>query len=227
MGSYVVSGRGVVKDYVMGDVKVRALCGVDFYVEYGEFVSIMGPSGSGKSTLMHIIGCLDVPTSGSVLIDNIDVSLCSETELAAIRNKMVGFVFQQFFLLPRLNLIENVEVPLLYAGVNAQERRKKAVEMLELVGLGDRLNHKPGELSGGQRQRAAIARALINDPEIILADEPTGALDSVTGRNILELFLSINKKGKTVIVVTHDDEVASFADRIIRLKDGRIAEDVV
>ncbi|MEM5948854.1 ABC transporter ATP-binding protein [Spirochaetia bacterium 38H-sp] len=224
MSSCVVSGRGVVKDYPMGGISVRALDGVDFDIHAGEFVSIMGPSGSGKSTLMHIIGCLDVPTSGLIEIDGIDVSGYSETELAKIRNKKIGFVFQQFFLLPRLNLIENVEVPLLYAGIDYQKRRQKAVEMLNAVGLGDRLYHKPGELSGGQRQRAAIARALVNDPEIILADEPTGALDSVTGEKILELFKGINKKGKTIIVVTHDNEVASYADRTIRLRDGKIVE---
>lgn len=216
------------KVYQMGDTEVRALNGANFTINKGEMVAIMGPSGSGKSTLMSIIGCLDVPSSGSYSLDGETVETMSEAELAEIRGRKIGFVFQQFNLLPRTSALENVMLPLTYAGFSGKERLDRATKALTRVGLGDRTHHAPNELSGGQQQRVAIARALVNEPAIILADEPTGALDSKTGVEIMELFQSLHKdNGQTVILVTHDPHVARHTDRIIKLSDGRIVSDEI
>ena len=221
----VLSLKDVWKIYKLGEVNVEAARGVNMSIKKGEFVAIMGPSGSGKSTIMHLIGCLDKPTKGSIYLSNEDVSNFSEDKLAKIRGKNIGFVFQTFNLIQSLNALENVSLPLMFQGVNTYEREKKAKELLELVGLGKRLENKPSQMSGGERQRVAIARALVNDPEIILADEPTGNWDSKTGHDILEIFKNLHKtKKKTIILVTHDDNVAKNAQRIIRFMDGRIAE---
>ena len=209
----------------MGQMTVRALKGINLLVKRNEYVAIMGPSGSGKSTLMNIVGCLDTPTTGQYELNGSDVALMEDDELAEIRNKEVGFVFQTFNLLPRSTSLQNVELPLVYAGVMAEERRRRAEEALESVGLGDRICHKPNELSGGQRQRVAIARALVNNPSILLADEPTGNLDSGTGREILAIFESLYNRGNTIIVVTHEEEVANHARRVVRLRDGFIESD--
>lgn len=214
------------KVYQMGDNEVRALDGVDFTIEKGEMVAIMGPSGSGKSTLMSIIGCLDVPTSGRYAIDGVAVENMDETRLADVRGRKIGFVFQQFNLLARTSALENVKLPLTYAGVSGKERDDRAMKALERVGLGKRTHHAPNELSGGQQQRVAIARAIVNEPAILLADEPTGALDSKTGVEIMDLFQSLHREnGQTVILVTHDAHVARHTDRIIRLSDGKIVSD--
>ncbi len=220
----IISTHNLIKDYDLGKVKVRALNGVDLSVNAGEFVSIMGPSGSGKSTLMHIIGCLDRPSEGDYFLDGIRVSEMGRSELAAIRNRKIGFVFQSFNLLPHLNILKNVELPLMYAGMSPRKRTEKAKTILDSVGLSDRLRHKPTELSGGQRQRVAIARAIVNDPAILLADEPTGNLDSQAGGDILEIFGKLHQSGNTVIIVTHDLAVAKRSDRIIRIMDGRMAD---
>jgi putative ABC transport system ATP-binding protein len=212
------------RHYAMGDSVVKALDRVSFSVASGESVAVMGPSGSGKTTCMNLIGCLDRPSSGKVLVGGEDTARMSQAELAVLRNRTVGFVFQQFNLLPRLTIAENVEVPMVYAGVRPRERRKRAREALERVGLGDRIRHRPTELSGGQRQRAAIARAIVNEPAILLADEPTGALDTATGASILELFSEINRAGTTIIVVTHDRAIGDSFPRAIRLRDGRLEE---
>ena len=224
-GEPVVRAEGVRKIYRMGTIEVAALQGINLSIGQGEFVSIMGPSGCGKSTMMHILGCLDRPTSGRVMLDNVNVDQLDDNRLAEIRNKKVGFVFQTFNLLPKLSAIENVELPLIYAGVRFEERRKKALELLETVGLKDRAGHKPSELSGGQSQRVAVARALINNPSIILADEPTGNLDSKSGEEIIRLFAELNARGNTIIMVTHDQEIANHSRRIVRLKDGLVVAD--
>ena len=214
----------VSRRYEMGEVVVTALDGLSFGIAKGESLAIMGPSGSGKSTCMNLIGCLDRPSSGRVRIDGFDTADLDDRELAALRNRTIGFVFQQFHLLPRLDIARNVELPLIYARLPSRERKRRCLEVLERVGLGDRLRHLPSELSGGQRQRAAIARALVNRPAILLADEPTGALDSATGASILELFKEINAAGTTLIVVTHDPGIGAAFPRLIRLRDGRLAD---
>ncbi|MCS7174621.1 MAG: ABC transporter ATP-binding protein [Pseudothermotoga sp.] len=219
--------ENVRKIYRMGDNEVRALDGVSLTVEEGEFLIVMGPSGSGKSTLLHVMGCLDKPDDGEIYIDSTPVSKLNDNQLARIRNKMIGFVFQQFNLLPRLTALENVELPMIYAGVPRQLRRNRAKELLELVGLGDRMHHKPTQLSGGQMQRVAIARALANKPAVLLADEPTGNLDSKSGEEILKIFSDLNSEGQTIIVVTHDPDVAKRGDRIVRMRDGKIVSEEV
>jgi putative ABC transport system ATP-binding protein len=221
----VVRVEEITKDYTIGANVVHALRGVSMTVDRGEFVSIMGPSGSGKSTLMNLVGSLDTPSSGKVFLEGRDTSELDEEELAAIRNRFVGFVFQLFNLLPRISILENVMTPLLYGGVPARERRERALAALESVGLADRVDHRPTELSGGQRQRAAIARALVTRPSLVLADEPTGAVDTATGDSILQLFTQINHAGTTVVVVTHDAHVSSYSRRVVRLLDGRIEGD--
>lgn len=222
MSDHVIALRNVSRYYVMGEFIVKALDGVSITIKKGEFTSIMGPSGSGKSTMMNLIGCLDTPTDGQILIDGEDTSGMNEAELAFIRNQKVGFVFQQFNLLGKLTALENVVTPLLYAGYRPRERRRMAINALESVGLADRMYHRPNELSGGQKQRVAIARALVNNPSILLADEPTGALDTRTGNQIMELFDEINSEGRTVILVTHDRELGLKAKRQIYLRDGKI-----
>ncbi len=217
--------RDLVKVYDMGAVQVRALDGVSLGVEKGEYVAIMGPSGSGKSTLMNLIGCLDTPSSGVYRLGDQEVSRLNDDELARIRNREIGFVFQTFNLLARTTALENVEVPLIYAGVPRRERRRRAEEVLAMVGLADRMTHVPAELSGGQRQRVAIARALVNHPSILLADEPTGNLDSRTGEEIMGLFGELNARGNTIILVTHEEAIAAHARRVVRLRDGKILED--
>ena len=222
MTELVIDAQELEKVYQMGTVEVRALNGVSFQVQRGEVVAIMGPSGSGKSTLMNILGCLDRPTGGEYVLDGVKVSQMRDDELARTRNQKVGFVFQSFNLLPRSTALTNVELPLRYAGING-ERKQRARQALELVGLGDRVDHKPTELSGGQQQRVAIARALVNDPAIIMADEPTGALDTKTGAEIMQLLLDLNaQRGTTIILVTHDPKIAEQAQRTIRLRDGEI-----
>ena len=219
--------KKIKKIYQMGKVKVEALRGVSFYIDKGEFVAIIGPSGSGKSTLMHIIGCLDHPTEGSFIMEGEDIGKVNDNKLAEIRNKRIGFVFQQYNLLSRTTILHNVEVPLIYAGVKAKVRKKLASQVLEDLGLGDRLNHRPNEISGGETQRVAIARALVNDPLIILADEPTGNLDTKTGEEIMKIFYKLHQQGHTLIMVTHEAEVARHARRIIHLRDGLIEKDEV
>lgn len=213
------------KIYKTGKLEVPVLHEINLEIEDGEFIAIMGPSGSGKSTLMNIIGFLDSPSSGDYELNGEKITTFHENQLAGLRNKHIGFVFQQFFLLPRLNAQKNVEAPLVYADLKKKERVKRAEEMLAKVGLSDRMRHLPNELSGGQKQRVCIARALVNNPEIILADEPTGALDTKTGSQIMDLFTELNREGKTVIIVTHEEEIAAYADRIIFLRDGVITED--
>lgn len=213
------------KIYEIGAVQVPALKGINVHVDKNEYVAIMGPSGSGKSTLMNIVGCLDTPSSGQYMLNNHNVSDMSDDELAEIRNREIGFVFQTFNLLPRANALHNVELPMIYNGTPSGKRRKQAEEALERVGLADRMHHKPNELSGGQRQRVAIARALVNNPSIILADEPTGNLDSRTGEEIMEIFEDLHDSGNTIILVTHEEYIAEHSDRIIRLRDGLVERD--
>lgn len=220
----MITMQNITKSYEMGTQTVHALRGVDLHIEAGEFVAIMGPSGSGKSTLMNILGCLDTPSNGTYTLDGIDVSQMSDNQQARIRNKRIGFVFQQFNLLPRMTALKQVSLPLMYAGVGRGERLARAQQTLTRVGLADRVDHKPDELSGGQQQRVAIARALAVDPNIILADEPTGALDTQTGEDIMNLFTALNSQGITVIVITHDPEIAKTARRTVWIRDGLIVE---
>ncbi len=225
--SKVIEIKNLVKHYQVGTETIRALRSVSVSINKNEYVAIMGPSGSGKSTLMNILGCLDTPTDGDYILNGTNASLLNDDELAEIRNKEIGFVFQTFNLLPRYSALENVSLPLIYAGVNKEDRLKKAETVLTSVGLDDRMTHKPNELSGGQRQRVAVARAMVNSPSIILADEPTGNLDSKTSLDILSLFQDIHGLGNTIILVTHEEEVARHAHRIIRLKDGMIESDEI
>ncbi|ELR69100.1 ATP-binding protein of ABC transporter [Fulvivirga imtechensis AK7] len=223
----IIETHEISKIYKMGTQTVEALKSISIEINKGEYVAFMGPSGSGKSTLMNIIGCLDTPTSGTYILNNHNVSDLTENELAEIRNKEIGFVFQTFNLLPRATSLENVALPLIYAGYGKYDREDMAMEALNNVGLADRAGHKPNELSGGQRQRVAIARALVNNPSIILADEPTGNLDSKTSYDIMDLFQQLHDKGNTIIMVTHEDDIAHYAHRIIRLRDGLVETDVV
>ncbi|MDI6703492.1 MAG: ABC transporter ATP-binding protein [bacterium] len=218
----IIQIDGISKFYPMGEGKVKALEDVCLEIERGEFISIMGPSGSGKSTLMAIIGCLMRPTSGRYILDGLDVNRLSHDELARIRNKKVGFIFQSFNLLPRMDALENVGLPLIYAGVTTKRRREVSAQILTTLGLADRMNHHPNKLSGGEQQRVAIARALVNNPDIILADEPTGNLDSKTGQEIMSIFHKMHRQGKTIILVTHDETKTGLADRIVHLSDGRV-----
>lgn len=221
----VIEVEGLSKIYENGSLKVLALRDVSFSVEKGEMLSVMGPSGSGKSTLMNILGCLDRPTAGKYILDSVNVGELSDNELAAIRNKKIGFVFQSFNLLARTTAVKNVELPMMYAGVPIRERRKRAEEALEKVGLGDRMAHRPNELSGGQKQRVAIARALVNNPAVILADEPTGNLDTESGLEILDIFKRLNAEGVTIIIVTHEEEIAECCRRVIKFRDGLLVDD--
>lgn len=223
--SALIEFRDVCKYYAMGDETVAAADHISMKIQKGEFVAIVGQSGSGKSTCMNIIGCLDVPTSGTYLLDGRDVGEMNRNELAEIRNEMLGFIFQQYNLLPKLNLIENVEVPLMYAGVPRSERKERAKEALCAVGLSEKIKNKPNQLSGGQQQRVSIARALVGKPAVILADEPTGALDSRTGREVIELLKKLHRDGNTVVLITHDNSIAQQAERIIRLEDGHVVYD--
>jgi putative ABC transport system ATP-binding protein len=222
--AHLIEMRELTRVYQLGPQEIFALRGIDMVIADGEYVAIMGPSGSGKSTLMNIIGCLDRPTAGHYLLDGIPVESMDDDELAAIRNKKIGFVFQTFNLLARTTALQNVELPLIYAKIPKYERREMAEQALTAVGLGDRMSHQPNELSGGQRQRVAIARALVNKPSLLLADEPTGNLDSETGREILDLFRDLHSRGNSIILVTHEDDVAKEAKRVIHLKDGRIRD---
>jgi len=221
----LIEARGLWKSYSMQAEEVHALRGVDLDVESGEYAAIMGPSGSGKSTLMNLLGCLDTPSKGSYRLNGREVSSMDDDELAHVRNQEIGFVFQTFHLLPHASALRNVELPLVYRGVRAEERGQLARKALESVDLGDRLEHRPNELSGGQKQRVAIARALVNQPSIVLADEPTGNLDSATGEEILAIFDDLNRRGNTLLVVTHEEDVAAHAKRVIRLRDGRVEKD--
>jgi putative ABC transport system ATP-binding protein len=225
MAHSVIQAIDVKKEYVMGTQTVHALRGVSFDIMKNEYVAIMGPSGSGKSTMMNVIGCLDTPSSGSYILNGTNVNTLTDNELAAIRNKEIGFVFQTFNLLPRSTALANVELPLIYAGMKHSDRRKRAIEVLDRVGLADRMDHKPNELSGGQRQRVAVARALVNNPSILLADEPTGNLDSKTGVEIMQLFEELHAQGNTIVLVTHEEDIAMHAHRIIRLRDGLLESD--
>jgi putative ABC transport system ATP-binding protein len=225
MSGKIIEITDLKRHYQMGQTVVKALNGVTFNVDKNEYIAIMGPSGSGKSTLMNMIGCLDTPTSGEYVLNGHRVSELDDAELAQVRNREIGFVFQTFNLLPRTDCLNNVELPLIYAGMRSSERKKRAIATLEKVGLGDRLDHKPNELSGGQRQRVAIARALVNNPSILLADEPTGNLDSKTGEEIMLLFEELHRAGNTIILVTHENDIARHARRIVRLRDGLIESD--
>ncbi|WP_179338088.1 ABC transporter ATP-binding protein [Winogradskyella ludwigii] len=225
MSGNVIEIRNIIRDFKLGQEIVHVLKGIDLDIKRGEYVAIMGPSGSGKSTLMNLLGCLDTPTAGSYNLNGNDVSQMSDDDLAEIRNKEIGFVFQTFNLLPRTTALDNVALPMIYAGANKKDRNMRATEVLTDVGLADRMDHKPNQLSGGQRQRVAVGRALVNKPSIILADEPTGNLDSKTGTEIMALFDEIHKSGNTVIMVTHEEDIAAHAKRVIRLRDGVIESD--
>ena len=227
MNDIIIKTQGLKKHYVLGAETVRAVRGVDLEIQKGEFVAIMGPSGSGKSTFMNLLGCLDTPTEGEYWLSGTRVKELSDDELARVRNREIGFVFQTFNLLPRATSLHNVELPLIYAGVRGRERRELAKEKLELVGLGHRMSHKPPELSGGQRQRVAIARALVNNPALLLADEPTGNLDSVTGEEIMAVLSELNKEGQTIVLVTHEKNIAAFAKRQVHLLDGLVEKDFI
>jgi putative ABC transport system ATP-binding protein len=220
----LVELRNVSKIYRLGEEEIRALDDVSFDIDEGEFISIIGPSGSGKSTLMHILGCLDSPTKGTICLDGVMIQNASSRELAAIRNRKIGFVFQFFNLLPKLNVVQNVELPMIYSGISGKDRRERAMTALEAVGLANRARHRPSQLSGGQQQRAAIARALVNSPRIIFADEPTGNLDSHTGEAILSLFRNLSQQKRTIVLVTHDPEIAAVTPRRIEIRDGKIAD---
>lgn len=223
----IIAIKDLKKTYVMGDTEVNALQSISLDIRKNEYVALMGPSGSGKSTLMNLLGCLDSPTSGEYELNNTNVSTMTDGELAEVRNKEIGFVFQTFNLLPRLSALENVALPLVYAGIGKSKRLERAEEVLRSVGLGDRMDHKPNELSGGQRQRVAIARALVNHPSIILADEPTGNLDSKTSVEIMNILGELHKQGNTIILVTHEPDIAEYAHRVVRMRDGLIESDVV
>ena len=223
----IISMKDLGKTYRNGKIAVEALKKVNFDIHKEEFVSIMGPSGSGKSTLMNIIGCLDKPTTGNYMLDGSDIASLNEVELAQIRNLKIGFVFQSFNLLPRINALQNVELPMVYAEISSKERKKRALNALERVGLSDRVHHKPNEMSGGQKQRVAIARALVNNPAIILADEPTGNLDSTSGEEVMAVFQDLNKEGVTIILVTHEPDIASHTMRVIKFRDGLLISDKI
>lgn len=225
MAQALIDIKDIKRDFQLGNETINVLKGIDLQINKGEYVALMGPSGSGKSTLMNILGCLDTPTSGTYILNNKDVSQMHDDDLAEIRNKEIGFVFQTFNLLPRTTALDNVALPMIYAGYSKSERNERAKEVLTQVGLSDRMDHQPNQLSGGQRQRVAVARALVNNPSIILADEPTGNLDSKTSIEIMNLFNDIHKNGNTVILVTHEEDIAKYAHRIIRLKDGMIEND--
>jgi len=221
----IIRTEGLKKDYVLGAETVHAVRGVDLEIRKGEFVAVMGPSGSGKSTFMNMVGCLDTPTAGKYWLNGQLVSELTDDELARVRNKAIGFVFQTFNLLPRASALHNVELPLIYAGVGAKDRRRRAEEKLRLVGLGDRMEHKPPEMSGGQRQRVAVARALVNEPALLLADEPTGNLDSTTSGEIMEQLAALNREGQTILLVTHEHDIAEYAKRQVHLRDGVVEKD--
>ena len=225
MSDLIIRTEGLTKDYVLGAETVHALRDVDLQIEQGEFVAMMGPSGSGKSTFMNLIGCLDTPTAGEYWLNGAPVSELSDDQLARIRNREIGFVFQTFNLLPRATALHNVELPLIYAGVGSKERRARAEAKLDLVGLSDRMGHRPPELSGGERQRVAVARALVNNPALLLADEPTGNLDSVTGAEIMRALVDLNADGQTIVLVTHEHDIAEYAQRQVHLRDGFIEKD--
>jgi putative ABC transport system ATP-binding protein len=223
--SSIIRLEGITRNFQMGDELLKVLKGIDLEVNKGEYVALMGPSGSGKSTLMNLIGCLDTPSGGKYYLDGVDVSAMNDDELAEVRNKKIGFIFQTFNLIPRLSTLENVALPLIYAGMGKKERIQKAEEVLKAVGLADRMQHKPNELSGGQRQRVAVARALVNNPSILLADEPTGNLDTKTSYEIMALFEELHDKGNTILIVTHEEDIAAYTHRIVRLRDGMIESD--
>ena len=225
MSEAIITLEGITREYLMGGERIRALAGVDLTIQRNEYVAIMGPSGSGKSTMMNVLGCLDTPTAGRYWLNGHEVSRMVDDDLARIRNREIGFVFQTFNLLPRASALANVELPLVYAGVSSRERRERAEAALARVGLGDRMDHKPNEMSGGQRQRVAIARALVNEPSILLADEPTGNLDSGTSEEIMRVFADLQRQGQTVVLVTHEPDIAEHAERVVVLRDGRIDSD--
>ena len=225
MPNTVISLKGIKREFNLGDEIIHALNEINLDINKNEYVALMGPSGSGKSTLMNILGCLDTPSAGQYFLQGKDVSKSSDNELAAVRNKQIGFIFQTFNLIPRLTTIENVALPLIYAGWSKKERDERAIEVLQQVGLGDRMKHKPNELSGGQRQRVAVARALVNNPSLILADEPTGNLDTKTSYEIMKLFEDIHANGNTLVVVTHEEDIAAYTHRIVRMRDGLVESD--